>query len=83
MGSVGKTVVLSGLIENGSAEGLSELFANKKEQVCMHLSVCTGSAVRCEKWERGGQTGVLVMAGGDKLQAICVIRFSNMESASE
>lgn len=39
MGSVGKTVVLSGLIENGNAEALSELFANKKEQMCVHLSL--------------------------------------------
>ena len=39
MGSVGKTVVLSGLIENGNAEALSELFANKKEHACVHLSV--------------------------------------------
>lgn len=34
------------------------------------------------KWERGDQTGALGIAGGDKLQAICVIRFSNMENAS-
>lgn len=40
MGSVGRTVVLSGLIENGNAEALSELFANKKRvSVCVHLSV--------------------------------------------
>lgn len=40
MGNVRKTVVLSDLIENGNAEVLSALFANKKEQVCVHLSVC-------------------------------------------
>lgn len=34
------------------------------------------------KWERGDQTRALGIAGGDKLQAICVIRFSNMENAS-
>lgn len=39
MGSVGKTLVLSGLIENKNVEALSELFANKKEQVRVHLSV--------------------------------------------
>ena len=37
MCSVGKTVALSGLIENKNAKALSELFANKKEQVCVHL----------------------------------------------
>lgn len=35
------------------------------------------------KREGGDQTGALGVAGGDKLQAICVIRFSNMENASE
>lgn len=39
MGRVGKTVVLSGLVENENAEALSELFANKTEQVCVHLAV--------------------------------------------
>lgn len=39
MGRVGKTVVLSGLIENENAEVLSELFANKTEQVSVHLSM--------------------------------------------
>lgn len=39
MGRVGKTAVLSGLIENENAEALSDLFANKTEQVCVHLSV--------------------------------------------
>lgn len=39
MGTVGKTVVLSGLIENENAEALSELFAIKTELVCVHLSV--------------------------------------------
>jgi len=50
MGSVGKA--LSGLIENGSAEALSELFANKKRaSVCASVCVCIGSAVRCENGE--------------------------------
>lgn len=39
MGSLKKTAALSGLIENGNAEALSELPAIKKEQVHVHLSV--------------------------------------------
>lgn len=82
MGTVGKTVVLSGLIENENAEALSELFAIKTERVCVFPClywICSEML----NWERGHQTGALGVAGGDKLQAICVIRFSNMENASE
>lgn len=55
----------------------------KKEQACVHPSVYVSDLQWDVKWERGGQTGALAMAGGDNLQGICVIRFSNMESASE
>lgn len=82
MGTVGKTVVLSGLIENENAEALSELFAIKTECVCIFPClywICSEML----NWERGHQTGALGVAGGGKLQAICVIRFSNMENASE
>lgn len=52
MGSLGKTVVLSGLIENGNAEAFTELFAKKRASVCASVCVCIGSAVRCKMGKR-------------------------------
>lgn len=83
MGSVGKTVVLSALIKMEMLRFLVSCLPLKKSK-CVCICLCMyWTCSEMLKWERDSQNGALVMAGGDKLQAICVIRFSNMESASK
>lgn len=55
-----------------------------KQSKCVCICLCMyWICSEMLKWERGDQTGALGIAGGDKLQAICVIRFFNMENVSE
>lgn len=55
-----------------------------KQSKCVCICPCMyWICIEMLKWERGDQTGALGVAGGDKLQAICVIRCCNMENASE